>query len=63
MFAQRQRRTNDNSGSRGDNALEEWTAIKHVLWSAESGNLPYKNRSEMDIVCLQLPYRKKENNY
>jgi hypothetical protein len=42
MFVQWQRRTNDNSGSRGDNALREWTAIKHVLWSAESGNLPYK---------------------
>jgi hypothetical protein len=56
---QRQRRTNDKSSSRDDNALGEWTAINHVLWSAESGNLPYKYK-QTDIVCLQLPYRQNE---
>jgi hypothetical protein len=62
MFVQRQHRTNDNSGSRGDNALGEWTAIKHVLWSAESGNLPYKietNGYSMSSVAISS----KGNNY
>jgi hypothetical protein len=31
----------------------------HVLWSAKSGNSPYKIKAN-EKVCLQLSYRQKE---
>jgi hypothetical protein len=62
MFVRRQHRTNDNSGSQGDNAVGERKAIKYVLWSAESGNLHYKieaNRYSMSSVAISI----KGDNY
>jgi hypothetical protein len=62
MFVPRQRRTNNNSGSQGDNALGEWTAIKHVLWSAESSNSPYKIKANLYSMSL-VSISSKGDNY
>jgi hypothetical protein len=72
MFVQRQHCTNDNSGCRGDIALGEWTTIKHILWYAESGNLPHninQNEIEYDFSChiaerswLSVNHKTKYNN-
>jgi hypothetical protein len=50
MFMRQQFHINDSSGPWGDNILGELTAIKHILWSAESGNLPhYINNKQIRV--------------